>query len=72
MKTVIVTKSFKRNIVKNYQSYNFATELTETFEVDTDEELAIKSAELFAKCMRMVATDIKAYNNSKKVGEKNE
>ena len=58
MKQVTVTKGYSQTISQDYYSYKFTASLTETFEVQNDEELNQKSQELFQKCINMVNTDI--------------
>lgn len=58
MKQVTVTKSYGRTISQDYQSFRFEASLTETFEVIDDNDLSIKSMELFNKVRMMVETDI--------------
>lgn len=58
MKQVEVTKGYSQTISQDYNSYKFTASLTETFEVETEEELNQKSQELFQKCINMVNADI--------------
>lgn len=58
MKQVTVTKGYSQTISQDYNSYKFTASLTETFEVQNDEELNQKSQELFQKCINMVNADI--------------
>ena len=58
MKQVTVTKGYSQTISQDYNSYKFTVTLTETFEVETEEELNQKSQELFQKCINMINTDI--------------
>lgn len=60
MKQVTVTKTFSRTISQDYQSYHFSATLTDTFEVADDNELNLKSQELFSKVRSMVETDIQS------------
>jgi hypothetical protein len=60
MKQVTVTKTFSRTISQDYQSYHFSATLTETFEVVDDNDLQVKSTELFNKVRGMVEYDMQS------------
>jgi hypothetical protein len=58
MKTFKITKRFSRKISRNYNSYEFVTELTTDAEVETAEQLQAAADKLFDQAKILTLNDI--------------
>jgi len=64
-----ITKRFSRKITRDYQSWEFMTEITQTENADNLDQVVEKSDKLFGKVKDLTQRDIESCKNELVPGE---